>query len=115
MALFEIGEDNQCSLKTYNGCSACVQNIGYFSETFKVGQGVHQGGPNSSFLFLICAKLLALMLRIDPQIEYCYCRKYINLLNQYADDMDTFVLNNKTCVTRLFAILDKFLKYLDSL
>ena len=86
-----------------------------FLKHSKLDRGVHQGGPNSSFLFLICAKLLALMLRIDPQIEYCNCRKYINLLNQYADDMDTFVLNKKTCVTRLFAILDKFLKYLDSL
>ena len=64
---------------TYTDFSACVQNIGYFSEYFNVSRSVHQGGPNSSFLFLICTEILATKIRDAVDIEGLEVDDVINL------------------------------------
>ena len=93
---------------TYSEFTACVQNNGHFSEYFKVLRGVHQGGPNSSYLFLICAEILAIMLRKEKNIEGIPVDDFIHLLSQYADDMDTAIMAKETCFKELFKVFENF-------
>ena len=47
----------------YNGAYTHVCNNGFVSEKFMVTRSVRQGGPNSAYYFLICAEVLAILLR----------------------------------------------------
>ena len=74
---------------TYRGCTSVVQNNGFFSRSINIEKGVRQGAPNSSFLFLLCAEVLAIMLKEQSAIQGIPVKEIIFLLGQYADDMDT--------------------------
>ena len=79
---------------------------GQYSQWFDVKRGTRQGDPLSLYLFLICAELLASMIRqneniLDEEI----------LLSQFADDT-TFFLNGTResfcscmCVLQQFALM----------
>ena len=106
---FGFGDNFISMVKTtYNDFAACIQNNSNFSEYFKVTRSVHQGGPNSSFLFLICAELLAIKIRQDPDIERITVQDVVNLLSRYTDDMDVCMKAKKSCIQALFKALDEF-------
>ena len=76
----------------YQNFHAMVQNNGHFTKPFPVQKSVQQGGPASSVLFLICAEILAINLRSNSQIKGIPVNDITALLNQFADDMDIFML-----------------------
>ena len=92
---------------TYNEFTAVVQNNGHFSEPISINRGVHQGGPNSSFLFLLGAEVLAMDIR-KAEIEGIPVNDIVHLLNQYADDMDVSTKGKKENLDKLFRIFDKY-------
>ena len=53
----------------YTDFTAQMQNNGYFSNIISVKRSVHQGGPCSSYYFLICAELLAIVLDKIPKFQ----------------------------------------------
>ena len=79
----------------YTDFMANTQNNGHFSARFPVNRGVHQGGPCSSLLFLICAEVLALTLKNDQNIQGIPVEEILKLFGQYADDADLFLLKNQ--------------------
>ena len=103
-------EDNfiQMITTTYKDFSACVQNNGYFSDPFPIEKGVQQGAPNSSFIFLLCAELMATMLRQNKKIHGIPINDIMYLLGQYADDMDVYIKAKKSSFQELFKTLDEF-------
>ena len=106
---FGFGDQFIQMIKTcYTDFTAVVQNNGYFSETINIKQGVRQGGPNSSFLFLLCAEMLAIALRNNQKIEGLPVKHIMNLINQYADDMDVVTKAKRNCLTALFNTLNYF-------
>ena len=92
----------------YTGFKVNTLNNGHFSNRFKVGRGLHQGGPCSSILFLICAETMALMLRSNQQIQGISVRDFVNLLGQYADDADIYQLFKQESIDNTFLCLEKF-------
>ena len=62
------------------------------SEPLAVNRGIHQGGANSTNLFLVVAEILALNLRSNREIQGIPVNEIINLLSQFADDMDVAML-----------------------
>ena len=92
----------------YSRFLARIQNNGHFTNKFEIQKGVHQGGPASSLLFLICAELLALELRNSENVLGIPVNDVINLLGQFADDMDIYLLYEKKSLHTVLEILDKF-------
>ena len=87
-----------------------IQNNGYFSDMFPVQRSVHQGGPCSSFYFLICAEMLAISLRENRDIQGIPVNEFIHLLSQYADDADIFQKYNVQSVNATINCLGEFQK-----
>ena len=65
-----------------------MQNNGNFSADINIQRSVRQGGPASNAIFLTIAELLAICIREDIQVKGLVLREVVNLLNQFADDMD---------------------------
>ena len=99
---------------TYTGFQAKIQNNGYFSQPISIKRGVHQGGPASSFYFLICAEILAIQLRQSRDLGHIKgipVNDIINLLGQYADDADLYLLNDQNSLHTVFNIITEFGKH----
>ena len=92
----------------YKDCMLVIQNKGYFSETISIQRGVRQGSPNSSFLFLLCAELLAIKLDESEKLEDIPVGEMIHLFRKYADDIDTYLREKGNCFEELFKIIEEF-------
>ena len=92
----------------YDHFTAKVQNNGYFSQQVNIQKGVHQGGPASSFYFLICAEVLADNLRDNAQIKGIPVQEVEDLLGQFADDMDLYLLYDKNSLENVLRTMDTF-------
>ena len=95
---------------TYTECTAVIQNNGHFSEVIKLERGVRQGAPNSSYLFLLCAELLAINLEKSTKLQGLPVGDIIQLFGQYADDIDLYLRAKKEVISELFDILEAFHK-----
>ena len=92
----------------YTDFAVNTQNNGHFSSSIPIQQGIHQGGPCSSLLFLLCAEVLALLLKENKDIEGIPVKEITNLLRQYADDADIYMLSSKKSLESLFLVLETF-------
>ena len=95
----------------YIGFRARIQNSGFFSEDIEIMKGVHQGGPVSSLLFLCCAEVLALTIRNDEQIKGIPVKEIRELLGQYADNADMYLLHEEKNVKKVFEVLERFKRH----
>ena len=75
----------------YTDAEACVLNNGWTTQIFKLTKGARQGCPLSPYLFIICAEILACMIRQNTEIEGIYINGYNYLINQYTDDTNIFI------------------------
>ena len=94
----------------YSDFDAVIQNNGKFTSKFKLEKGIWQGGPASSLYFLICAEVLAIELRSNEHIMGIQVDEFINLLGQFADDMDMYLLYQKESIEEVFEVMEKFKK-----
>ena len=94
----------------YTDYTVRIQNNGHFSENIKIERSVHQGGVNSVNLFLCVAEILAINLRKNKNIKGIPVNEIINLLNQYADDMDVSMLANEENIQNVLNEIDIFHK-----
>ena len=94
----------------YSEFKANTQNNGHFSNRFSINRGIHQGGPNSSFYFLICAEAMAILLRENQQIKGIPVKEMINILGQFADDADIYSLFEKSSINAIINTLETFRK-----
>ena len=94
----------------YKDYSVRIQNNGHFSESIDILKGVHQGGCCSSIYFLVIAEILALNLRNNGNIQSIEIQQIMNILNQFADDMDIFTLAKEDSLQSIFWELDSFQK-----
>ena len=109
LRFFGIGEKYIQMIRTlYSDAMAVVQNFGYFSEPFQIQRGVRQGAPNSSYLFLLCAEVLAIMLKEESSIQGIPIAEMIHLLGQYADDMDSYMMASDQNLRQFFGVLEHF-------
>ena len=92
----------------YTKFTVKVQNHGHLSKEIEIEQGLHQGGPNSSLYFLIIAEILAILLRTNQKIKGIPIDDIINVLNQFADDLDVFSTADEESVKEVFKVFDMY-------
>ena len=92
----------------YNKFEVKIQNCGKFSKKIDVQQGVHQGGPASSLYFLVVAEIIAINLRNKEEIRGFPVDDIINVLSQFADDMDVFSLYDQESLNSILQEISKF-------
>ena len=90
----------------YNTFSIKIQNNGYFSQSIGITRSIHQGGCCSAELFLICAEILAILIRNDSNIHGIPVNEIINLLNQFADDLDVSLLAEEESLNALLNVFE---------
>ena len=92
----------------YKNVSSCVINNGVSSPSFKLGRGVRQGDPLSSYLFVVAIEILAISIRSNTSIKGITIGDNETKLLAYADDM-TALLSDITSKKELVDSLNTFI------
>jgi hypothetical protein len=71
---------------------ASVLQSGFLSDQFNIERGCKQGDPLSPYLFLLCAEILALLIKGNKSIKGITIGSLVYKIVQYADDT-TLVLD----------------------
>ena len=77
-----------------NNAKLRINQGGNLSSFFNIGRGCRQGDPISPFLFILCAEILAIMIRKNRNIKGIIINDKEHKLSQYADDT-VFILDGK--------------------
>ena len=70
----------------YTNIESCLIVNGHLSDWFSLSRGCRQGDPLSPYVFILCAEILAIMIRNDPKIKGITVGSKESKLSQYADD-----------------------------
>ena len=68
-----------------NSISA-VSQAGFLSPFFSLSRGCRQGDPISSYIFLLCAEILAIRIKGNEDIKGIHIGQKEHVISQYADD-----------------------------
>ena len=91
----------------YTDIYSCVINNGYSSDWFQLSRGVRQGCSLSVYLFLLCAEIMACMVRENKTIVGLEVGDNEHKLKQFADDC-TCTLKNELSVHNLISTINVF-------
>ena len=92
----------------YTDFYICIQNNGKFTDKIPIERSIHQGGACSAELFLISAEILAILLRSNEKIKGIPVKEILNLLNQFADDLDVTSEHNQENMNNIIYTFDHF-------
>jgi hypothetical protein len=70
----------------YKNIQSCVVVNGHMSDWFYIYRGCRQGDPLSPYLFILCAEILALLIKTNKNITGIKVEKNEFIISQYADD-----------------------------
>ena len=87
---FMFGKDITRWICFYTNINSCVHVNGQYSQWFDVKRDTRQGDPLSPNLFLVCAELLASVIRQNENIHGINILDEEILLSQFADDTTFF-------------------------
>ena len=65
---------------------ASVLQSGFLSEQFDIQRGCRQGDPIAPYLFILCAEILAILIKQNKNIKGICIENTEHKLSQYADD-----------------------------
>ena len=89
----------------YNKCQSCVIVNGHLSEWFYLQRGCRQGDPLSPYLFVICADILATLIRRHQGIKGITIGGIEFLVSQYADDTSLILDGSRESLVNCLQIL----------
>ena len=79
----------------YSNIKSTVSINGTISNWFQVTRGCRQGDPVSPYLFIICAEIMALMIRENNNIKGININDKELKLTQYADDSEILLKGDR--------------------
>ena len=92
----------------YMEAKSCVFFNGQYSGWFKLGRGCRQGDPLSPYLYLICAELMSLLIRKNPNIKGIKMKDKESLLSLFADDTTLYLDGSENSFREAIHVLDLF-------
>ena len=106
---FNFGEGICRWVKTfYCETKSCVAVNGQISNWFMIERGCRQGDPLSPYLFILCAEILALMIRENKAIQGITINNVEHKISQYADDTEFLLKGDQRSFETCIKLLDKF-------
>ena len=93
----------------YTDVTSSVKVNGYLTKEFSIERGVRQGCPLSALLYVLCAEVLAIEIRLNKNIVgYKYNGgRNEHKINLFADD-NAVCVTTKNSVLELFTVLGKY-------
>ena len=109
LGYFNFGPSIRKWVSTFykNSCSAVTQ-CGFLSAFFMLGRGCRQGDPISTYLFVLCAEILAAKIRSNKNIKGIKINNTEIKLSQYADDTSAYLDGSQTSLEETLNELDIF-------
>ena len=89
----------------YNKIESCVSINGHLSDWFTLSRGCRQGDPLSPYIFILCAEILAVLIRNDSNIKGITIGSREHKLSQYADDTSILLDGSKTSLENTIKVL----------
>ena len=87
LKLFNFGESFRKWVKLFqNKSNSAVCQAGFLSSFFPLHRGCRQGDPISSYLFLLCAEILAIRIKGNKNIRGITINDIEHIMSPYADD-----------------------------
>ena len=111
LSFFNFGTSIKNWVQTfYSDISSCVLVNGSVTDWFKIGRGCRQGDPLSPYLFLLCAEILAILVREEESIRGITIKDKMYTLSQYADDTTFLLDGSKQSLVNTLNLLTYFSK-----
>ena len=85
-----------------------VQLNGFLSEFFRVQRGCRQGDPISSYIFILCAEILAIKIRNSKDVTGIKIKDSEYLISQFADDTSLLLDGSEKSLKCVLEILSNF-------
>ena len=106
---FGFGESIRKWIKLfYSDIKSSVLVNGCASAWFNIKRGCRQGDPISPYLFILCAEILAIMIRENKDIKGIFINGIEHKISQYADDTEFILDDNQKSFESCFGVLECF-------
>lgn len=89
----------------YKNIQSCVIVNGHLSDWFLLKRGCRQGDPLSPYLFILCAEILALLIRNNSNIKGIKVGESNVIISQYADDTSIILDGSKKSLKNCLKVL----------
>ena len=112
MKFFNFGENIIRWIKIFcNDFKLCVSQNGFSSSFFKIGRGCRQGDPVSSYIFLLCVEVMAIMIRNNHNIQGIKVCDHEYKILQYADDTALLLDGSEHSLQNALTLIGQFAKF----
>ena len=106
---FKFGNDIRRWFETlYKNASSSVIINGNISRPFQIQRSCRQGDPLSPYIFVLCAEILASMIRGNENIRGIQIRDLDFKITQYADDTTLILDGSEKSLQNAMSTLNKF-------
>lgn len=89
----------------YTNIQSCVIVNGHLSDWFYLQRGCRQGDPLSPYLFILCAEILAALIRNNKDINGIKVGNTKYILSQYADDTSILLDGTQKSLEKCMQVL----------
>ena len=92
----------------YKNIKSTILVNGQYTEWFSIERGCRQGDPVSPYLFILCAEILAIMIREDTDIAGILVNNIEYKISQFADDAQLMNRGDRQSFEKSIDIINKF-------